>query len=64
MQWEGALFVDMTLPFALKSAPKIFTALVEAAEWVLRQNGIRFWLHYLDDYLIIGPNREQCAQDL
>ena len=25
MSWEGALYIDTTLPFGLKSAPKIFT---------------------------------------
>ena len=64
MQWDGALFVDTTLPFGLKWALKIFMALVDAVEWVLRQNGVQFCLHYLDDYLIIGLKWEQCAQDL
>ena len=64
MQWEGAYFVDTTLPFGLRSAPKIFTAIADAAEWILKQQGVQFCLHYLDDYLIIGPNHEQCARDL
>ena len=36
MQWEGALYIDKTLPFGLRSAPKIFTALAYAAMWILR----------------------------
>ena len=39
MSWEGDLFVDTVLPFGLRSAPKIFTALADALEWVIRQTG-------------------------
>ena len=44
MNWEGALYIDTALPFGLQSAPKIFTALADAAEW---QAGVNFILHYL-----------------
>ena len=37
MIWEDSLFVDTALPFSLRSAPKIFTALADAAEWMVRQ---------------------------
>lgn len=53
MLWEGSLFVDTALPFGLRSAPKIFTALADAAEWILRQRGLEFVIHYLDDFLIV-----------
>ena len=39
MQWEGALFMDTTMPFGLRSAPKIFTALADAAEWIVKRKG-------------------------
>ena len=56
--------MDTTLPFGLRSAPKIFTALVDAAEWIIRRRGVRFCIHYLDDYLVIAPNKETCSMDL
>ena len=37
MIWENQLFVDATLPFCLRAAPKIFTAVADAAEWMARQ---------------------------
>ena len=37
MKWEGALFVDTCLPFGLRSAPKIFTAIADAVEWIVRR---------------------------
>ena len=62
MSRQGSLFIDTTLPFGLRSAPKIFTALADAAEWILRQAGIAFVVHYLDDFLLIGPPDTQgCA---
>ena len=57
MMWEGALFIDTTLPFGLRSAPKIFTAIADAVEWIAKRYGVRFVIHYLDDFLIIAaPN--------
>ena len=35
-------------------APKIFTAIVDAAEWIIRQERVKFVIHYLDDFLVIG----------
>ena len=65
MAWNGAVFVDTVLPFGLRSAPKIFTALADALEWMIRRQGIQTVLHYLDDFLIVGqPNADQCAVDL
>jgi hypothetical protein len=62
MQWEGALFVDKTLPFGLLSAPKIFTTLADAAVWILRQHGVNFVIHYGDDFG--APGSQECAQAL
>ena len=54
MLWEQALFVDTALLFGLRSAPKIFTAIADAAEWITKQAGVEFIIHYLDDFLVIG----------
>ena len=35
MVWGGNIFVDRCLPFGLRSAPKIFTAVADALAWVL-----------------------------
>ena len=32
MQWGGQLFIDTVLPFGLRSAPKLFTAVADAVE--------------------------------
>ena len=62
MMWEGSLYVDTALPFGLRSAPKIFTAVADAAQWIIQQEGVDFIIHYLDDFLAIGaPESEECA---
>lgn len=35
MQWKGEVFVDMVLPFGLRSAPLLFTAVADALQWVM-----------------------------
>lgn len=65
MAWDGQVFVDSVLPFGLRSAPKIFSALADALEWVVRRSGAQSVMHYLDDFLIVGePESRQCAIDL
>lgn len=62
MLWDGGLFLDTVLPFGLRSAPKIFTAVADAVEWVARQEGVNFVIHYLDDFLVIGaPDSQECT---
>ena len=65
MQWEGAVYLDAALPFGLCSAPKIFTAVADAAEWVARSEGVSRVMHYLDDFLILSrPGSTECHQSL
>ena len=55
IEWQGMTFVDKALPFGLRSAPKLFSAFADAMVWILFSRGIRFLLHYLDDFLFVGP---------
>ena len=55
MEWGGYVYVDGMLPFGLRSAPIIFTAIADALEWCIRQTGVDDVYHYLDDYVILGP---------
>ena len=65
MTWDGSLYIDTALPFGLRSAPKIFTAVADAAEWIVWRRGVKFLIHYLDDYLIIGaPHSNECKESL
>lgn len=46
---------EASLPFGLRSAPKIFRALADTVKGIARREGIKFVIHYLDDFLIVGP---------
>ena len=52
MMWEERVYVDAALPFGLRSAPKIFTALADAIEWIAKSQGVQHLWHYLDDFII------------
>ena len=64
---RGQVFVDSRLPFGLRSAPMIFSAVADALEWVASQrtvNGTRIF-HYIDDFVVVGPPRsDTCASSL
>ena len=65
MLWDDSLFVDSCLPFGLRSAPKIFSAVADALEWIVRSEGVDFIIHYLDDFFIVGdPASHECASAL
>ena len=62
MQWKGKLFIDTALPFGLRSAPKLFNALADALEWIMRSRGLWHVAHYLDDFITVGsPESDECA---
>ena len=62
MSWWGEVYINTVLPFGLRSAPKIFTAVADALQWILQRKGLHFLMHYLVDFLFLGrPNSTGCA---
>ena len=55
MRWRGELLVDGALLFGLRSVPKLFTAIVDTLLWLMGRHGVVHAMHYLDDYLLLGP---------
>ena len=53
IHWEGVQWVDAALPFGLRSAPKLFSAVADALLWVMFEHGVSDGIHYLDDFLFI-----------
>ena len=51
------MYLDTALPFGLRSAPKIFSAVADALTWAMLTEGIHDLLHYLDDYLFLSLPR-------
>ena len=63
MAWNGSIYVDTCLPFGLRPAPKIFSILADLLQWCLQQQGVSHIMHYLDDFLMVGPpSFIQCHQ--
>ena len=61
MLWKGKVYIDTTLPFSLRSAPLIFTAIADAAQWIMQQKGASHVFHYIDDYITMGaPESTEC----
>jgi hypothetical protein len=65
MKWEEMVYIDAALSFGLRSVTKIFTAVADAIEWIVKRDGVEHLHHYLDDFLILSePNSEECAENL
>lgn len=58
IQWDGEFYTDRAFPFGLRSAPKIFSAVADALQWILTNKGIWNLLHYLDDFIFVSKSEE------
>ena len=62
LKWQGQPF---TLPFGIRSALKIFTALADTLQWIVQSWGMDLLVHYIDDILTVGsPGSSQCQDNL
>ena len=65
MQWNREVFIDTCLPLSLGSAPKLFNLLADLMAWVAQQHNVSFLIHYMNDFLTMGPPSSQtCQQNL
>ena len=55
IQWKGETYFDQALPFGLRSAPIIFSAVADGLAWALFQSGVDYSLYYLDDFFFCSP---------
>ena len=63
MAWKGKVYIDTALPYGLRSAPLIFTALADALQWIMEQKGAVHIFHYIDDFITLGaPDSPECSQ--
>ena len=60
--WDSHTWLDTALPFGLRSAPKLFSAVADALVWALYLEGVTHQLHYLDDFLLVGPPGSTACQ--
>ena len=65
MCWKDIVCVDATLPFGLRSAPLIFSALVDALLWGIKQSVVQWIFHYLDDFITMeAPKSGECERNI
>ena len=65
MEWNGKYFIDTVLPFGLRSASKIFNAVADAIQFIAHSKGVKWSVHYLDDFLFLGePGSDECQESL
>ena len=66
MKWEDRFYVDLALPFGLRSAPFIFNSVADMLAYILSHNhAIRRLIHYLDDYFTADcPRSDECLTNL
>ena len=65
ISWDSTVYVDQVLPFGLRSAPLIFSAVAGALLWIMQKNGVTWALHYIDDFLTIGgPDSSECLRNM
>jgi hypothetical protein len=62
MYWRDSFYVDLVLPFGLRSAPFIFDSVASAVHLILSHNyHVHPLFHYLDDFLTLGlPSSPVC----
>lgn len=62
-QWGGHHYIDLMLPFGLKSSPALWEVYATLLEWILHHRGVEFVVHYVDDFVFAGrKGTGQCAQ--
>ena len=59
--WEGIIYIDRVLLFHLRSAPKIFSAVADALQWIVVNKGVRNLLHYLDGFIFVSESLEEAS---
>lgn len=62
ISWGPTVYVDNVLPFGLRSAPKIFTAIADAAQWLMVNRGVDRLLHYMDDFAFVAESRMEAER--
>ena len=63
--WQGAVYVDKCLPFGLRSAPILFSAVANAVQGMMQLQGVSYIEHYIDDFITMGAvGTQECAENI
>uniref|UniRef100_A0A7M6DPV8 Reverse transcriptase domain-containing protein n=1 Tax=Clytia hemisphaerica TaxID=252671 RepID=A0A7M6DPV8_9CNID len=63
--WQERYFVDVCLPFGNRSSPCIFNSFADALQWILvHRFSLSALTHYLDDFFLCCPLRDQAEYEM
>ena len=57
-------YVDLVLPFGLRSSPKLFNDFADGLEYIMKNRGASSIVHYLDDFFTCDTDLDQCRKNL
>ena len=57
-------YVDLTLPFGLRSSAKLFTEFAEALKYIMEDQGAINVYQYLDDFITFAKEKDTCNDNL
>ena len=58
-------YCDMVLPFGCKSSAALFNCFANGLEYIVTNQGVKDYIHYLDDaFMCASPNSTQCQKNL
>ena len=61
--WEGNYYVDMVLPFGLRSSGGIFNHFANLVCWIINHKyGVTNLIHYSDDFFLVGAKDVALAE--
>jgi len=61
--WQLQYYVDLYLPFGLRSAPYLFNQISDALEWISKNNyGLQHVIHILNDFFIAENTKIHCLE--
>ena len=65
VKWKSSIYIDHCIPFGLRSALKLLNVLADLLAWIAQNAGVTYLIHYLDNYLTMGPPASAtCQQNL
>ena len=63
MEWQGSIYVDKCLPFGLRSAPLLFSAVADTLQWMMQHKGASYVDHYVDFITVGCPGSDECSNN-
>ena len=65
IQWQETVYVDKCLPFGLRSAPMLFSAVADALQGMMQLQGVSFVENCIDDFVTMSKaGSRECADNI